>query len=110
MPQPFKTYTPQDASELLDLLGMMLLSAPTYIDEEGYFPEQTLETVFEAFYGGLDASRGEIGDERYAQLAALAEEARAHFLADPSDENGRTAQGQRLILEMEAIVEEALRS
>jgi len=109
MRQPFKTYTPQDASELLDLLGMMLLGAPTYIDEGGYFPEQTLETVFEAFYGGLNASRSEIGDQRYEQLAAMAAEAREHFLADPHDENGRTAQGQRLILEMEALVEGALR-
>lgn len=110
MRMPYKAYVPQDAGELLDLLALMLLSAPTYVDEGGYFPEQTLDTVFEAFYGGLDASHNELGDKRHAQLAAMANEAREHFLADPRDENGRTAQGQRLILEMEAIVESALRS
>lgn len=108
MRTPYKTYVPQDVGELLDLLALMLLSAPTYIDEGGYFPERTLETVFEAFYGGLDTCRGEVGDQRYEQLAAMAAEAREHFLADPRDENGRTAQGQRLILEMEAVVEDAL--
>lgn len=39
-----KPYIPQGISEIWDFLGAMMLSAPTFKDKSGYFPEQSIDT------------------------------------------------------------------
>ena len=51
--------------------------------------------------------RQKVGEERYARLMDLAARAKALFLEDPEDNNGKTDQGIALIYEIEAIVQEA---
>ena len=93
-------YVPQHPSELRDLLSSMLLQSPTFLDKIGYFPDQSIDSVFFELNEGLLACRTKLGQHRYEAMRALSDQMRAHFDADPEDVNGRTAAGQKLILEM----------
>jgi hypothetical protein len=104
MPPPYEPYIPQTTGELWDLLGGMMLDAPTFKDETGYFPGRSIETEFVALNGGIDAVRKKVGEERYAALVALSARMRALFEADPEDNTGDTQAGRQLIHEMEAIL------
>src|SRR5262245_11158843 len=104
MDREYSTYAPQDISELLDFLAMMMLSSPTFEDKTGYLPERNLETVFVALHEGLLSVRAEIGDEKFRRLNALSSEMRRLFENDPRDINGGTASGCRIIREMEYLL------
>jgi hypothetical protein len=102
--KPYKSYVPETISEMMDLLGSMMLSSPTFKDKTGYFPDQTLDTEFVALNDGLDVLRKKAGEEAYRALVALSGRMRAHFEADPEDKTEDGIKGRDCILEMEEIL------
>lgn len=105
MSMSYEPYIPQTIGELIDKLGGMMLSSPTFIDKTGYFPEKNIETAFYALNEGLKAVRKKIGEERYATLVALSDRMRAHFEADPEDKTDDALAGRDLIYEMMDILQ-----
>lgn len=104
MPLPYKPYIAQTPSELMDLLGMMMLRSPTFQDKMGYFPERNIDTVFYQLNESLSVQRGKLGEERYLQLRSISDKMRAHFEADPEDKTDDSIKGRELILEMEDLL------
>lgn len=98
-------YIPASLSEIYDLLGSMLLWAPTFTDESGRFPERTIDTRFHQLTEGFGKVRKKVGEEHYAQLMNLAAQAKALFAADPDDDNGKTDQGRALLYAIEKIIQ-----
>ncbi|GAM97806.1 hypothetical protein U91I_01435 [alpha proteobacterium U9-1i] len=104
MARDYTPYVPQNVGELMDFLAMMMLQSPTFEDKTGHFPGRNVESVFFQFNEGLAVVRKKIGQQRYETMRALSDEMRAHFEADPTDSNGRTAQGQKIILELREVL------
>lgn len=100
-------YIPASLSEIYDLLGSMFLGAPTFIDESGVFPERNIDSEFHALTEGAQKVRKKLGEEGYAQLIDLAEQAKALFADDPNDANGKTDQGRSLLYEIEKLIQAA---
>jgi hypothetical protein len=101
-PYPYRPYIPQNVSEIMDLLGSIMLSPPTMRDE--LFPERNVDTQFFALNKGLQQIRAKLGEERYAKAIELSNRMRAHFEADPHDTNGKAHIGYLLIHELEALL------
>jgi hypothetical protein len=97
-------YIPASLSEIYDLLGSMVLRAPTFIDESGYFPERNIDTRFLQLVGGFGRVRKKLGEDRYATLIDLAARAKALFAEDPEDKNGKTDEGRKLLFAMEDVL------
>jgi hypothetical protein len=87
-----------------DLVMAMVLEAPTFIDNLGYIPKRSLDTRFEQLVSGIDRARKNLGEERYARLQDLAARAKALFVADQEDTNGKTDEGRELLFQMEDIL------
>ncbi|CAN5361087.1 hypothetical protein BH10PSE12_BH10PSE12_27420 [soil metagenome] len=81
--QNLEPYIPATLSEIYDLLGSMIRSAPTFIDKLGYFPEQNIDSEFQILVASFGKVRKKLGEERYAALVDLAAGAKALFAADP---------------------------
>ena len=105
MPLP-KPYIPQTVSELMDMLGMMMLSSPTFTDGTGYFPERNIDTVFRELNESLRLLRGKLGEERYLKLIEMSDRMRAHFEADPEDKTDDSLKGRQIIHEMEDLLKQ----
>lgn len=103
----YRPHIPQSVGELLDKLASMMLSAPSFKDKTGFFPQKNIETAFFALNEGLLAVRKKLGEERYATLRALSDKMRALFEADPEDKTGDTQAGREIIHEMEDILKSA---
>lgn len=103
----YRPHIPQSVGELLDKLASMMLSAPSFKDKTGFFPQKNIETAFFALNEGLLAVRKKLGEERYATLRALSDKMRALFEADPDDKTGDTQAGREIIHEMEDILKSA---
>lgn len=99
-----KPYIPQGVSEIMDLLGSMMLSSPTFKDKTGYFPDRNIDTEFFALNEGLKTIRKKVGEENYQALVALSDRMRAHFEADPEDKTEDGIKGRDCIIEMEDIL------
>lgn len=97
-------YIPKTIGEIMDLLGSMMLSAPTFLDKTGYFPDRTIDTQFFALNESFNAIRKKAGEECYAALLALSNRMRAHFEADPSDAGEDGIKGRDCILVMEELL------
>ena len=110
MPRKFRPYIAQSLGDLLDQMGFMMLSSPTFLDTTGYFPEQNIETAFYTLNEGLRRLRPELGNDLYQRFIEMSDQMRAYFEADPNDENGKTAEGQKLVLEMERMIEARARN
>jgi hypothetical protein len=104
MQRPYTPYIPTTISELMHLLGWMMLAAPTFIDRTGYFPGRNIDTEFFALNEGFKAVRKKLGEERYAALVALSDRMRAHFEADPENKTDDTLAGRQLIYDMEDLL------
>lgn len=104
MSESFKTYVPRNVSEIMELLGWMMLASPDFEDHSGYFPDRNADTEFYALNEGFKNIRKKLGEDRLAALLTLSDRARAHFEADPNNETDDTLAGRRLIAEMEDIV------
>ncbi len=100
-------YIPASLSEIYDMLGSMILGAPTFIDGTGFFHDQNINTEFHALTQGLGRVRKTLGEERHAQLIALAAQAKALFADDLDDDNGKADQGRALLFEIEELIQAA---
>jgi hypothetical protein len=105
-----KPYIPASLSEINDMLGSMILGAPTFIDETLVFPERNIDSEFDKLTQGFGLVRKKLGEERYATLIDLAARAKALFAADQDDTNGKTDQGRDLLYEIEDVLRDARRS
>jgi hypothetical protein len=107
MSNPFfdpKPYVPASLSEVSDLLGSMVLDAPTFIDRLGVFPDRNIDSEFSTLTEGFGIVRKKLGEDRYGQLMDLAGRAKALFAADQDDDNGKTDDGRALLFEMEDVL------
>lgn len=104
-----KPYIPKGIGEIMDLLGSMMLSSPTFKDRTGYFPEQNIDTEFFALNEGLKTIREKVGEENYQALVALSDKMRAYFEADPEDKTEGSLKGRDCIVEMEDILKASAR-
>jgi hypothetical protein len=100
-------YVPQSLSEIYDLLGSMWLSAPTFVDESGWFPERDIDMRFHQLTAGFEVVRAKLGEGRHAALIELAARAKQLFAADPSDDNGKSDEGRTLLGEIEDLIRAA---
>ena len=105
-----KPYIPSSLSEINDQLGSMILSAPTFIDRLGDFPQRNIDSEFTDLTKGFGLLRNKLGEERYVQLIDLAARAKALFAADQEDTNGKTDEGRALLFEIEDVLRDARRS
>ncbi|MBB4839634.1 hypothetical protein HNP52_002703 [Sphingomonas kyeonggiensis] len=102
---PPRPYIPASLSEIYDLLGSMVLDAPTFIDQSGSFPDRNVESRFHQLAGGFELVKAKLGETRYASLVELAAQAKALFADDLEDTNGKTDQGRALLFEIEDIIQ-----
>jgi hypothetical protein len=93
-------HTPQDVEEIIDLLGMMMLYSPTFIDQSGFFSGRNVETVFHALNEGLRLVDRDSNEVVYRELRAMSDRMRTHFEADPENKTDDTLKGRALIREM----------
>lgn len=108
--RPYKPYIPQTMGELWDLIGSMVLGSPKFIDTSGFLAGKNLETEYFALTEGLKIVRPELGEERYAQLVEMAERTKAYFIAAADEDADEVWAGRNLLLDMDEIVDEALRT
>ncbi len=104
-----KPYVPRSVEEVQDLVGSMMLGAPTFVDKTEFFPDRNIESEFFCLNEGLKGIRKQIGEQDYDRLAGLTRRMRAHFEADPEDITGETAKGRQCILEMLEVLGAAWR-
>jgi len=102
--KPAKIRVPENVIEILEVLSSMLVSAPKFLDKTGYFPYMNLDYVFQQLNQGLSLNRQTLGEERYNELMRMSDQMRALFEADPEDKTGQTAEGCKIIYEMEDIL------
>ena len=95
--------------EIWDLLGSMMLGAPSFEDKTGYFLNRSIDTEFASLNGGLEAIRDKLGEENYAQLMEISGRMRAHFEAGLKGQSEETDKGCKCIWEMEDILRAASR-
>ncbi len=98
-------YIPQSLSEIYDLPGSLWLSAPTFVDTSGAFPDDNIDSRFRALTESFGVVRSKVGEDRYARLVDLAARAKLLFAADPGDENGKSDEGRGLLSEIEEIIQ-----
>lgn len=100
-------FFPKTLSDLYDLLGPIAGHAPKYDNDWYQYLGRTIHTEFEDLLGGLANVRSKLGEERYSRAVDLAARAKALFLEDPDDDNGKTDEGLKLIWQIEEIVQAA---
>jgi hypothetical protein len=101
---PYKPYIPKGVSEIIEVLALMMIYSPKFIDNTGYFPERNIDTVFFQLDEGLRLIRAKLGDERYLELAEMSDRMRAHFVADPEDNTEDSMKGRAIIQDMENLL------
>lgn len=104
MHKPYTPYIPQGRSELIDKLGSMMLSKPTFEDDSGYFPGKSIDSEFHALNEGLRLIRDKLGEETYQTLVDMSARMRMHFEADPEDKTDDALAGRQLIHDMGEIL------
>lgn len=107
MYQRRRQYVPQGRSELLEYIAFLVLSGPTFVDH--YFPDQTLDSVFDAFAEGVGKVEKKLGSERYALILDLSGKAREHYRRDPDQTNGGVDEATDLLLEIEELLKSSYR-
>lgn len=95
---------PQDIGELTDHLSFMMLYAPNFVDDTGYFPSQNLETTFYSLNQGLQVLRAKLGEDRYLRLVNMSNQMRSYFETDSEKDTGSTSKGRQLILDMKGLI------
>ena len=102
-------YIPASLSEINDVVGSMILGAPTFIDRLGHFPDRNIDSEFHVLVEGFGRVRRKLGEQRHAALIDLAARAKALFAADQDDSNGKTNEGRALLFEIEDLLTEVRR-
>ncbi len=95
-------YIPGSLSEINEVLGSMILWAPTFVDDLGDFPDRNIDSEFHKLTAGLGVVRKKLGEERYAALPDFSARAKTLFAADQDDTSGKTDEGRVLLFGMEA--------
>ena len=103
------TGIPQGFSEIIDHLGLMMLSSPTFADKTGYFPDRSIDSVFYQLNQGLWLIQGKLGEERFRRFMEMSNQMRAYFEADPENKKDDTLKGRDLIAEMEGLLKQSSR-
>ncbi len=107
--KPAKIRVPQSIQELIEVTTSMLLSAPRFLDRTGYFPYKNLDYAFRQLNEGLSYNRPMLGEQRYHELTRMSDQMRSLFEADPEDKTGETAEGCKIIHQMEDILRQVRR-
>jgi hypothetical protein len=102
-------YIPLTLSEISDQLISMVFSAPTFVDPLGNFPEREINQEFFTLQAGLDRVRSKLGEERYSAAVDLATRAKALFVADQEDTNGKTDEGREMLFQIDDILKDVRR-
>ena len=97
-------YTPSTIGEVMNLLGSMMLEAPTFKDPTGYFPDRNITSEFISLNSGLEAIRKKVGEDNYGTLVEISSRMQAHFEAGLRDQPAETSRGRACIREMEDIL------
>lgn len=100
-------FVPKSIGEINDLIACMILSAPTFRDKSGYFPDRNAESEFTELNEGLKVVRKRIGEEGYQKAIELSARARAHFEADPEDKTEDGIKGRDCLMDIEEILKAA---
>ncbi|MDQ0250369.1 hypothetical protein J2W22_002433 [Sphingomonas kyeonggiensis] len=95
-------YVPGTLGEIYDLLGSMVLSAPTFTDPS--FPNRDLNNRFLQLTLGFDAVRTKIGEDHYNVLTNLSLRAKVLFEHDQNDSNGKTDEGRTILFQIEELI------
>jgi len=103
-------HTPQSVEEIIDLLGMMMLYSPTFIDKSGFFSGRNVETVFHDLNEGLLLVRRQGNDVFYNELREMSDNMRTHFEADPENKTDDTPRGCALINRMTDLLIQHIRA
>ena len=106
MLRPYEPYIPQNVSEIMEVLALMMLKSPTFVDKTGYFPERNVDTVFHQLNEGLRLNKAKLSEERYAKLIEMSDRMRAHFEADPENKTDDTLKGRHIIREMGLLLKQ----
>jgi hypothetical protein len=106
---PSRLYIPGNVSEIVDHLGMMMISSPTFTDKTGRFPYRNVDVVFHQLNEGLRLIRGKLNDERYLKLIEMSGRMRTHFDADPENKTEDTLKGRSIIAEMQGLLKQGVR-
>ena len=104
-----KQYVPKNVGEIMDLLAMMMLSSPKFIDKTGYFPDDNINTVFLQLNEGLREIREKLGEGLYLKLREMSDRMRAHFEADAENRTDETLKGRAIIMEMRSLLKQSAR-
>ena len=99
-------YMPRHLSEIQDELSYHIGKAPSYRDPDEEFFGENIHTHFARLIKAFGLVRDKVGEERYARLVVMAEQAKALFLEDPEEINGKTDQGIDLIWAIDTLLEE----
>ena len=99
MSRPYKPTIPNTLGEIDDLLAWMLFEAPKF--QRQIYQAGDIEMAFFELKEGLTLLRTKLGEDRYASLVDMADQARTLFEADPEDETGETIEGRKLVIQME---------
>ena len=105
----FEPYIPQNVGDIMDVLAMMMLKSPKFIDKTGYFPGANINTVFLQLNEGLREIREKIGEELYLKLREMSDRMRAHFEADAENRTDETNKGRAIIMEMRNLLKQRAR-
>jgi hypothetical protein len=105
----FEPYIPQNVGDIMDVLAMMMLKSPKFIDGTGYFPGVNIDTAFLQLNEGLGVIRGKLGEERYLKLREMSDRMRAHFEADPDDKTDDCLKGRDIVLDMRGLLKQRAR-
>ncbi|MBB5687775.1 hypothetical protein [Sphingobium boeckii] len=104
MQRPYSPYIPEDVSDIMDLLGWMMLKSPKFEDKSGYFVGQNIDTTFFALLEGLKNIEPKVGKENYDSLVVMSGRMREHFAADPDDKTDDGLAGRQIIFDMENLI------
>jgi hypothetical protein len=99
-----RIFIPENLGDVDDQLGSMMLDAPLFTHSPSRI-RHTLELAFLKLNEGLKRIRSDLGDELYERLARMSDQMKALFQADPEDKTGETAAGQRIIMQMQELIQ-----
>lgn len=98
-----KPHIPTTHGAVRDQLSFMLIKSPTF--EDPFFSWWECGDGLSAVRGRVGQHSQRAGRRSIAALIDLSTQVRKHFEADPTDSNGRAAEGRKLIFPMRNILD-----
>ncbi|WP_037536699.1 hypothetical protein [Sphingomonas sp. RIT328] len=100
-------YQPSSLDEIQDYLSTLVTAAPSFVFKDWWATDRTIDSEFAVLGEALQNVREELGEARYAKAVDLAARAKALFVDDPGDDNGKTVIGCHLLWDIDDIIEES---